>query len=118
MYLPARSAKECFVGSSIQFLVNGLNATQIGSFIERCMAAGVELKWFGAPEPVAYTSRHDDWQYLVTQALPGTDKVLMRLCDMRIPMTFSLEDCACIGAIIAACLEEEHRLALFGGYDQ
>ena len=25
---------------------------------------GVELKWFGPEEPVAFTSRYDSWRYL------------------------------------------------------
>ncbi len=35
------------------------------------------------------------------QALPRTDRILSTLMDMRIPLTFSLEDCTLIAEIIA-----------------
>ena len=113
--LPIRPAKEHFVGSSIQFLVDDLDSEQIRSFIARCLQRGVELKWFGESQPVAYTSRHDSWQYIEEQSLPNTGRTLARLCDMRIPLTFSLEDCALIGSIIATCLVEEKEAAKMGG---
>ena len=39
-------------------------------------AGGVELKWFGAEEPVAFTSRYDSWKYAPEQKLPKTDAIL------------------------------------------
>ena len=102
--LPERPEQETYVGSSIQFLVPDLDETGIREFVEACLARGVELKWFGDPEPVAYTSRHDSWRYLEQQSLPATDKVLASLLDMRIPLTFSVEDCRLIGRIIVDCL--------------
>ena len=102
--LPERPEQETYVGSSIQFLVPDLDETGIREFVEACLARGVELKWFGDPEPVAYTSRHDSWRYLEQQSLPVTDKVLASLLDMRIPLTFSVEDCRLIGRIIVDCL--------------
>ncbi len=101
LVLPHRPGKETYVGSSIQFLAEGLDTTILPDFISRCQARGVELKWFGSPEPVAYTSRHDSWRYIDAQSLPQTDAVLDKLCDMRIPLSFSVEDCELIGEIIA-----------------
>ena len=102
--LPERPEQETYVGSSIQFLIPDLDETGIRELVEACLARGVELKWFGDPEPVAYTSRHDSWRYLEQQPLPATDKVLASLLDMRIPLTFSVEDCRLIGRIIVDCL--------------
>lgn len=99
--LPGRPDREAFVGSSIQFLVPGLDAAGIRELVEECLARGVELKWFGDPEPVAYTSRYDSWRYLERQSLPVTDRVLASLLDMRIPLTFGVEDCRLIGRIVA-----------------
>ncbi len=107
--LVARSAKEAFVGSSIQFRLPDFDAAQIGALLANCAARGVELKWFGADEPTGYTSRHDSWRYAPAQELPRTDAVLATLIDMRLPLTFSLEDCALIAAIIR---EEVELLAL------
>ena len=67
----------------------------------------MELKWFGAEEPQGYTSRYDSWRYAPVPALPRTDAVLARLCDMRIPLSFDLDACALIAAIL---VEELSRL--------
>ena len=90
-----------FVGSSIQFLLPGYAAPQIEGFVAGCAARGVELKWFGAAEPKAFTSRYDSWKYARAQSLPQTDRVLAGLIDMRLPLTFSIEDCALIARSIA-----------------
>ena len=102
--LPERPEQEAYVGSSLQFRVSGLGETGIREFVKTCNARGVELKWFGDPEPVAFTSRYDSWRYLEQQSLPVTDRVLASLLDMRIPLTFSVEDCRLIGRIITECL--------------
>jgi dTDP-4-amino-4,6-dideoxygalactose transaminase len=98
--LPHRPAEEQFVASSIQFLLPDFGAAAIQDFLARCLVAHVEIKWFGAAEPVAFTSRHQSWRYAGSQHLPKTDRVLSQLCDMRLPLTFSLDDCRLIGAII------------------
>jgi dTDP-4-amino-4,6-dideoxygalactose transaminase len=41
------------------------------SVLANCAARGVELKWFGAAEPVAFTSRYDSWRYAPAQRCPG-----------------------------------------------
>ena len=69
--------------------------------MEACRARGVELKWFGAAAPAGFTSTYAHWHYAAPMPLPQTDKVLASLMDMRIPLTFSLEDCALIARIIA-----------------
>ena len=97
-----RPAAETMVGSSIQFLLPNWPEAAINDFVARCLACGVELKWFGAADPVAFTSRYDSWRYAPAQKLPQTDGVLAGLIDMRIPLTFSLEDCAQIARIIRA----------------
>ena len=102
--LPERPDQESFVGSSIQFLVPGLDEAGMRKLVTECLSRGVELKWFGDPEPVAYTSRYDSWRYLGRQPLPVTDRVLTSLLDMRIPLTFSVDDCRLIGQIIGDSL--------------
>lgn len=97
-----RDPVERYVGSSIQFLLQDWRADDVQAVVARCLDRGVELKWFGAAEPVAFTSRHDSWRYAPRQFLPQTDRVLAGLLDMRLPLTFSLEDCAQIARIIRA----------------
>ncbi|MDP2495017.1 DegT/DnrJ/EryC1/StrS family aminotransferase [Shimia thalassica] len=98
----ARPEQETYVGSSIQFLLLDWDADKIDDVLQRCAARGVELKWFGDAEPVAFTSRYDSWRYAPSEAMPETDRVLAGVIDMRIPLTFSVEDCAFIASIIRA----------------
>ncbi len=95
-----RPEQERFVGSSFQFRLADWSKARIGLFLTRTLARGVELKWFGADEPVAFTSRYQHWAYAEAQSLPQTDRILAGLVDMRVPLTFSLEDCALIARII------------------
>ncbi|MGI9406750.1 MAG: DegT/DnrJ/EryC1/StrS family aminotransferase, partial [Hyphomicrobiaceae bacterium] len=96
-----RPPEEYFVGSSFQFVANDLaREKDIHAFLDLCLARGVELKWFGAPDPHGYTSRHDSWRYAGAQSLPKTDRVLSRLFDVRIPLTFDVADCTLVGEII------------------
>ena len=62
----------------------------------------MELKWFGAAEPVAFTSRYDHWHYAEPQSLPQTDRILAGLIDLRLPLTFTTDDCEIIARIIRA----------------
>jgi len=50
----------------------------------------------------AFTSRYDSWQYLGDlPVLPKTLSVLEKTVDMRIPLTFTLEDTALIASILS-----------------
>ncbi len=100
--LPDRPAAERHVGSSIQFRVPDLDEDQARELVARLAAVGVELKWFGAAQPVGFTSTHKSWRYARAQGLPRTDMILSTLFDMRLPLTFSLDDCALIGEHIVA----------------
>jgi dTDP-4-amino-4,6-dideoxygalactose transaminase len=97
-----RDPREHYVGSSIQFLLPDWSGAKVQDVVARCAARGVELKWFGAPEPLAFTSRYDSWRYANPEPMPASDKVLAGILDMRVPLTFSLEDCALIARIIRA----------------
>lgn len=99
--LPSRHPKACEVPSSIQFRIPRFSDAQNQLFLEQCAQLGVDLKWFGADDPKAYTSRYDSWQYIEHSSLPQTDKVLHRLYDCRLPLSFSVEDCALIGTIVS-----------------
>ena len=97
-----RAAGESIVGSSIQFLLQGWAPDKVRDVLGRCFARGVELKWFGAAEPLGFTSRYDSWRYAPSAPLPKSDAVLAGLIDMRVPLTFSIDDCTVIARIIRA----------------
>ncbi len=99
--LPPRPAKEQFVASSIQFSLVDLPKAAMQQMIAACSERGVHLKWFGAEEPVGFTSAWNHWRYFgETQDLPNAERVLGGLCDMRLPLTLSREDCMAISAVI------------------
>jgi len=97
-----RPARERFVGSSIQFLLPDWPEGAVEEALARCRARGVELKWFGAAEPSGFTSRYDNWRYAPSERMHATDRILRGIVDMRLPLTFSLKDCALIARIVRA----------------
>ncbi|MDU9002640.1 DegT/DnrJ/EryC1/StrS family aminotransferase [Sedimentitalea todarodis] len=104
-----RPEPESFVGSSIQFLLLDWTPTEVAEVLQRCGARGVELKWFGSAEPVGFTSRYDSWRYVDAPRMPASDRILAGIVDMRIPLTFSPQDCALIARIIRAEVGAVHQ---------
>ena len=105
--LPKRHVKEGYVGSSLQFSLTDSDLAQMERFLNACAQRGLEIKWFGAAEPVGFTSSWESWQYVKTlQSLPKTRDILKFLCDFRIPLTFTFEDCKIIAAVIRQAIEE------------
>lgn len=104
--VPVRFKEERYVGSSIQFRIPGITNSEAKSFIKKNKELGVELKWFGNDEPNGFTSNHKSWKYLSQQELKQSDDILSGLFDLRLPLTFSLEDCSHLSNIIIACSDE------------
>ncbi len=100
--LITRPSAEGFVASSYQFLLLDWSAPAVAEVIARCAQRGVELKWFGGAEPAGFTSRYDSWRYAPSTPMPATDRILAGIIDMRLPLTFDLDDCAQIARIIRA----------------
>ena len=97
-----RPEEETIVGSSFQFLLLDWAADAVREVVARCAKRGVELKWFGGAEPVGFTSRYDSWRYAPSELMPKSDRILTGILDIRVPLTFSLEDCDLIARIIRA----------------
>ncbi|ARD48304.1 DegT/DnrJ/EryC1/StrS aminotransferase family protein [Sporosarcina sp. P33] len=107
IYIPLRDEKEQFVASSFQFTLLNATTAKMEQFIAACAERGVEIKWFGNFEPKGFTSRHESWQYLSGGGnLPNTAKVLDFLCDFRLPLTFTVDDCRLIAKIIREVCNE------------
>ena len=104
--LPQRPAKEQFVGSSIQFLLRDMTRPQMQSVIAACAEHGVHIKWFGADEPVGFTSVWTHWRYFgASQDLPQAQSVLGALCDLRLPLSLTQADCLAIAHTIRAAVK-------------
>ena len=104
--VPARPASEQFVASSIQFSLVDLPHDTMRRFVAGCAERGVHVKWFGADEPAGFTSVWRHWRYFgEPQSLPNADRVLGGLCDMRLPLTLSQDDCVAIAGAIRAAMQ-------------
>lgn len=104
--VPVRFEEERYVGSSIQFRIPGITEAEAELFIEKNKQLGVELKWFGNDNPSGFTSNHKSWKYVSQQQLNQSDEILSNLFDLRLPLTFSLEDCNHLSEIIIECSKE------------
>ena len=103
--LPERPIEESYVGSSIQFRLPGISKAAAARFLVINKERGVEIKWFGSDNPNGFTSNHKSWQYVKQQSLERSDEILSGLFDLRLPLTFSLEDCSLLSEIIGDCAE-------------
>ena len=101
--VPVRFEEEKYVGSSIQFRILGISKSDAELFVKKNKELGVELKWFGNDDPSGFTSNHKSWKYVSRQRLNVSDKILSGLFDLRLPLTFSIDDCKHISKIIIEC---------------
>jgi dTDP-4-amino-4,6-dideoxygalactose transaminase len=103
--LPERPIEESYVGSSIQFRLPDISKADAARFLVINKERGVEIKWFGSDNPNGFTSNHKSWKYVKQQSLERSDEILSGLFDLRLPLTFSLEDCSLLSEIIGDCAE-------------
>ena len=104
--LKLRPPQEQFVGSSLQFSLVDMDRAQMQAAVAACARGGVHVKWFGADEPVGFTSVWQHWRYFgEEQTLPRAQRVLAGLCDLRLPLSLSQKDCEAIGQIIRLAVQ-------------
>ena len=104
--LPLRPPQEQFVGSSLQFSLVDMDRAQMQAAVAACARSGVHVKWFGADEPVGFTSVWQHWRYFgEEQSLSRAQRVLAGLCDLRLPLSLSQKDCEAIGQIIRLAVQ-------------
>ena len=101
--LPRQPKAAYLTPTSIQLLLQGLDADGIAKVITRAAAHGVPIKWFGAEVPDGFTSRPDHWHYITNVNTPSrASEILARLCDVRLPLELTDEECDQIGNIVVA----------------
>jgi dTDP-4-amino-4,6-dideoxygalactose transaminase len=104
--LPLRPPQEQFVGSSLQFGLVDMDRALMQAAVAACARSGVHVKWFGADEPVGFTSVWQHWRYFgEEQSLPRAERVLAGLCDLRLPLSLLQADCVAIGQIIRSAVQ-------------
>lgn len=106
---PKRGDAEDFVPSSLQFSLPTLSGPGISRFVAICRDNGVDIKWFGASEPAGFTSTPERWRHIRRATdVESTLRMLSRLCDFRLPLSLTEDDCRTLARIISAALKEVH----------
>ncbi|MFW8593445.1 DegT/DnrJ/EryC1/StrS family aminotransferase [Cribrihabitans neustonicus] len=103
--VPAPLTPERRAPDSIQFNLVGMNEAAIRRFAAAAAAKGVKVQVFGlsADNARAYWN----WQFLPEkQELPQTRAMLMKACDVRLPVRLSREELDVIAGILLAAAEE------------
>lgn len=100
VHVPVPAPKAVRIGSSVQFRLPGVDTATSRTLIARLADRGVVVKWFGGAEPEGFTSAHQHWRYVSPQTLPQSDVILREIFDLRVPLSFTLDDCATLAEIL------------------
>lgn len=91
--LPRRPQAEAYAQSSLQFRLPGADGAQMARFVAASRGAGVMVKWFGTELPEGYTSSPPHWIGADASLVPRACAIQATLCDIRIPLGLSAQDC-------------------------
>jgi len=106
IYIPQRAPDERFSPDSIQFSLRGITSEQIKSFMEKVRSRGLSINVLGIHKDNARVFWN--WKFLdQIPELPITKEILMRSCDMRLPIFFEKKHLDYIGNAIVKVLDEE-----------
>ncbi|WP_170428835.1 DegT/DnrJ/EryC1/StrS family aminotransferase [Ruegeria arenilitoris] len=103
--VPAPLAPERRAPDSIQFNLVGMDETEIRAFAAASESRGVKVQVFGLSEDNARAFWN--WQFLPeTFELPQTRNMLMKACDVRLPVRLTREELDIIADILLASVGE------------
>ena len=105
IYIPEAVDNAEHVGDSLQFNLVGFNKDSVNDFIERTDKKGVKIQVFGK-EDNARDFRNWLYSFDEMPELTNTARIISYACDLRLPMTFTLDDIEVIGAIIKEVVSE------------
>lgn len=97
--VPSVDVRSTAVPTSIQFHAL-IDPNRIPVMLKICKDLGVHVKWFGAESPIGFTSRRHHWTHEVGDPITADDH-LMRLMDVRLPLTLTDEEADHLGAILS-----------------
>jgi len=90
---------------SIQFNLVGLSDDEVQRFATVAERKGVKVQVFGQSQDNARAFWN--WQFMPEQVeLPQTRAMLMRACDVRLPVRLTQDELDAIGAVLLAALSE------------
>ncbi|NVK12915.1 MAG: DegT/DnrJ/EryC1/StrS family aminotransferase, partial [Rhodobacteraceae bacterium] len=103
--VPAPLGPERRAPDSIQFNLTGLTEAQTRAFAAAAEAKGVKVQVFGLSSDNARAFWN--WQFLGDQPdLPQTRSMLMKACDVRLPVRLTRAELDVIADILLAAAEE------------
>jgi dTDP-4-amino-4,6-dideoxygalactose transaminase len=99
--LPGRVRGADPAPTSIQFSLPDLSPPGMIEFLDRALSRGLPIKWFGAPDPVGFTSAPRHWAHAgPREPLVATHTILATLCDIRTPLSLTDSECDLIAEIV------------------
>ena len=104
--LPHRLPDEHYAQSSLQFRLPGRDRVGMQAFLAAARKAGVYVKWFGTKEAEGYTSNPAHWAGVDAAQVPGARAIQATLCDIRLPLGLSAEDCDRVAAVLVQAATE------------
>ncbi len=93
------------VGDSLQFNLLDFDYEQVNDFVKACADKGLKIQIFGLNDN-ARDFRNWLYSYDEKPDLEKTSQVISCACDLRLPITFTLDDIELIGAIINQVMAE------------
>ncbi|WP_299962900.1 aminotransferase class I/II-fold pyridoxal phosphate-dependent enzyme [uncultured Roseobacter sp.] len=111
--VPAALSGEARAPDSIQFNLSGLDDDAVDDFVRRTDAAGVKVQVFGRSTDNARAFWN--WQFLHDQPeLPRTRAMLMRACDVRLPVRLTRPELDAIADTLLKAVQQAaaHKLAV------
>ncbi len=108
--IPAPLAPEVRAPDSIQFNLKSLGDDSISAFAAAAVKLGVKVQVFGQSTDNARAFWN--WQFIPNlPELPQTREMLMRACDVRLPVQLSIDQCNAIAETLLHALDEVTKAA-------
>ena len=102
--LPQRAPAEAYAQSSIQFRLPGRDAAGMAAIVAAARDRGVYVKWFGTERAEGYTSNPAHWRYMDSAGSSAAMAIQATLCDIRLPLGLTAQDCDRIADVLAEAL--------------
>ena len=93
------------VGDSLQFNLIDFDRQHVDDFVSRCATKGVKIQIFGLDDN-ARDFRNWKYSFDETPDMNSTANIIACACDLRLPITFTMEDIELLGAIISEVIDE------------
>jgi len=93
------------VGDSLQFNLLDFDNDQVSEFVKRCAELGVKIQIFGINDN-ARDFRNWQYSFEQTPAMHNTADIISSACDLRLPMSFTMQDIELLAQIIRTVIDE------------